>query len=214
MIEKMIFLSSLNWYRHQWASRSFNEPDNLVYFLIGQDDFPSRPLEPQGQQGRARGAGHAWKSTARSWKKRLSSRPRARGAQDRTPARSRSTAKRKRLFTLISQLVALNNMLARRKSVESGNTLLKKFLRPGYPHRGQPAQHGGDRRGNPVQGQDGLPGQGYPGAVVSMRRSSRWWAGLRQALSEGSMELFQQLQAFRVAHGLNNLATMPRNARS
>ena len=27
---------------------------------------------------------------------------------------------------------------------------------------------------------------------------------LRQSMSEGSMELFQQLQAFRVAHGLNN----------
>ena len=48
LIEKMVFLASLNWYRHQWASRSFNEPDSLIYFMVTRMINRRAPWNPKG----------------------------------------------------------------------------------------------------------------------------------------------------------------------
>ncbi len=202
MIEKMIFLSSLNWYRHQWASKSFNEPDNLVYFLIGRMIFRHAPWNPKGNQGVREALGALEINCAeleKAFVQQASGRAAGEGASSIKVDR-----KKEKIISLIGQLVALNNMLARRKSVESGNTLLKKFLRPGIR---TPVS----RRNMEVIGEEikSMVKMDCLGKVIrelgfddKIKQVVGW---LRQSLSEGSMELFQQLQAFRVAHGLNNL---------
>ena len=96
MIEKMIFLSALNWYRNQWARPQLQRAGQPGLLPDRQDDFPPRSLEPARAKRTCARRWALWKSTARSWKKHLSSRRRASMATN-LPARSRSTAKKRRL---------------------------------------------------------------------------------------------------------------------
>ncbi len=203
MIEKMVFLSSLNWYRHQWASRSFNEPDNLVYFLIGRMIFRHAPWNPKGKK-EVREALASLELNCAELEKTFVQQASGRAAQEDTGS-IKVDRKKEKIFTLIGQLVALNNMLARRKSVESGNTLLKKFLRPGI--RTPVSRRNMEVIGEEIQSMVKMDCLGKVIRELGFDDTIKQIVGwLRQALSEGSMELFQQLQAFRVAHGLNNLA--------
>ncbi|MFH1068178.1 MAG: hypothetical protein V1794_01035 [Candidatus Glassbacteria bacterium] len=202
MIEKMIFLASLNWYRHQWASRSFNEPDNLVYFLIGRMIFRHAPWNPKGK-GEVREALETLEVPCAELEGTFIRH--ASGHQEGEDSSSiKVDRKKEKILALINQLVSLNGMLAKRKSVEEGNTLLKKFLRPGI--RTDVSRRNMDTIAEEITSQVKIDCLGKMMRLLSYDESvSKILAILRQGLSEGSMELFQQLQAFRVAHGLSNL---------
>ena len=202
LIEKMIFLSSLNWSRHQWASRSFNEPDNLVYFLIGRTIFRHAPWNPKGNSDVRQALetleipcaelAEVFIKHASGYKEAVDS------------ASIKVDRKKEKILALINQLVALNSMFAKRKSVEEGNTLLKKFLRPGI--RTEVSQRNIEIISSEITSQVKMDCLGKLMRELSKDENiNKAVAILRQGLSEGSIELFQQLQAFRVAHGLSNL---------
>ncbi|MBW7997797.1 MAG: hypothetical protein FVQ81_14740 [Candidatus Glassbacteria bacterium] len=203
VIDKMIFLSALNWYRNQWASRSFNEPDNLVYFLIGRMIFRHAPWNPKGDN-EVREALKTLEINCAELEKAFVQQASDRHDDD-TPSSIKVDRKKEKIISLISQLVALNSMLARRKSVESGNTLLKKFLRPGI--RTEVSRRNMVVIGEEIQSKVKMDCLGKLIREMVFDKKIKQFVGwLRQAMGEGSLELFQQLQAFRVAHGLNNLA--------
>ncbi|MBW1696435.1 MAG: hypothetical protein JRK26_06525 [Deltaproteobacteria bacterium] len=203
MIEKMIFLTSLNWYRHKWASNSFNEPDNLVYFLIGRMIFRHAPWNPKGKAEIREALENIEISCAdleRTFVRQAS------GEQsEENDSPIKVDRRKEKILQLIKQLIALRNTLGSRKSVLNGNTLLKKFLRPGI--RTPVSVHNMEIIAEEIKSQVKIDCLGKIMREFSFDKNIKKIVGhLRQALSEANMELFQQLQAFRVAHGLGNLA--------
>ena len=203
LIDKMVFLASLNWYRHQWSSRSFNEPDNLVYFMIGRMINRHAPWNPKGNPEIRKAFEEIDLSCAEMEKVFISHVSRQAEQQEETSS-IKVDRKREKIDQLISQIVTLNGKLAVRKSVEEGNTLLKKFLRPGI--RTSVSQKNIKAIAEEIRSQvkvDCL--SKYMRDLKDDPNISHIIARLRGALSEGHMDLFQQLQAFRVAHGFGNL---------
>jgi len=202
MIEKMIFLVSLNWYRHQWASKSFNEPDNLVYFLIGRMIFRHAPWNPKGKpehRESLENIGVPCADLERTFIQQASGQK-----DDGSDVSIKVERKKEKIVQLIKQLTALSNSLGSRKSVVSGNTLLKKFLRPGI--RTPVSMRNMEIIAEEIQSQVKIDCLGKIMRELSYDENLKKIVGvLRQALGEANMELFQQLQAFRVAHGLSNL---------
>ena len=202
LIERMIFLASLNWYRNQWASRSFNEPDNLVFFLIGRMVFRHAPWNPKGRP-EVREALDTLEIPCADLERKFIHHASGH-AEDGESAAIKVDRKKEKISQLITQLISLNNMLGARKSVDDGNTLLKKFLRPGI--RTPVSRRNMEIIAEEITAQVKMDCLGKIMRELSFDpQLGKLIAVLRQALGEGSMELFQQLQAFRVAHGLSNL---------
>jgi|GEM_PF-5788972 len=203
MIEKMIFLSSLNWYRHQWASKSFNEPDNLVYFLLGRMIFRHAPWNPKGKPEHRESLENIGVSCADLEHAFIRQASEEQG-EDKNHS-IKADRKKEKIILLIKQLTGLSNSLGSRKSVVNGNTLLKKFLRPGI--RTPMSMHNIEIIAEEIQSQVKIDCLGKVMREFSFEEKLKKTVScLRQALGEANMELFQQLQAFRVAHGLSNLA--------
>ncbi|MBN2288319.1 MAG: hypothetical protein JXQ83_03230 [Candidatus Glassbacteria bacterium] len=203
LIDKMIFLSSLNWYRNQWASRSFNEPDNLVYFMVTRMINRRAPWNPKGNSDIRKSFEELGIACSELEKVFVAHATRKAGPQDETGS-IKVDRRREKIDLLISQVVTLNGLLASRKSVEEGNTLLKKFLRPGI--RTPISQLNMKAISEEIRSyvkMDCL--SKFMRDLKEDQEISRIVARLRGDLSEGHMDLFQQLQAFRVAHGLSNL---------
>ncbi|HUU27332.1 MAG TPA: hypothetical protein VM123_05930 [archaeon] len=203
MVDKMIFLASLNWYRHQWASRSFNEPDNLVYFLVSRMINRYAPWSPKGRTEIRQSLETIGISTAELEQAFIKH---ATGKIEQNESNSIKVDRRKdKIQQLIVHISDLKNMLAKRKKVESGNTLLKKFLRPGI--RTPVSMRNMEIIAEEIRSQVKIECLNKILFQLSLdQHLSELIGGLRYFISEGNIELFQQLQAFRVAHGLSNLA--------
>ncbi len=202
MIEKMIFLSSLNWYRNQWASKSFNEPDNLVYFLLGRMIFRHAPWNPKGNseiREALENIGVSCDDLKRSFTWQASGQQ----GEDNDPS-IKVDRNNEKIFLLIKQLTKLSHTLGSRKSVVEGNTLLKKFLRPGI--HTPVSLHNMEIIAEEIRSQVKMDCLDKIMHELSYDENlKKIVSHLRQALGEANMQLFQQLQAFRVAHGLSNL---------
>lgn len=203
LIEKLIFLSSLNWYRYQWASRSFNEPDNLVFFMLSRMINRHAPWNPRGYESvreALKVIGISPQDLEQKYVEQASG-----PAEEKDSGSISVDRRREKLFQLIRQIFLLNRMLSERKSVDEGNTLLKKFLRPGI--RTEVSRINMDIIAEEIRSQVKIESLNkYMRELYSDSQLAGFVAYLRQALSEGSINLFQQLQAFRVAHGLSNLS--------
>jgi hypothetical protein len=202
MIEKMIFLSSLNWYRNQWASRSFNEPDNLVFFILSRMVNRHAPWNPKGNN-EVREALATLGIPSDELEHAF-----IRQATGKTEESDQSSLKvdrkKEKILQLVTQIVNLNNMLSARKSVDEGNTLLKKFLRPGI--QTPVSRRNMELIAEEIRSQVKMDCLSKIMFYFSMDQQLANIVGaLRQFINEGNIELFQQLQAFRVAHGLSNL---------
>ncbi|MCE5271907.1 hypothetical protein LLH00_11585 [bacterium] len=203
LIEKLIFLASLNWYRNQWASRSFNEPDNLVFFMLSRMINRHAPWNPRGSQ-EVRESIQTLGLSPQELEQKYVEQAAAGPMEEKDTGSISVDRRREKLFQLIRQIYQLNRMLAERKSVEEGNTLLKKFLRPGI--RTEVSRSNMEIIAQEIRSQVKMDSLNKFMRELSFdTQISGHLAFLRQALSEGSINLFQQLQAFRVAHGLSNL---------
>jgi hypothetical protein len=203
LIERLVFLASLNWYRNQWASRSFNEPDNLVFFMVSRMINRHAPWNPKGIK-EVRQAFEAFGIPPVELEQKFLEQASA-VREDKNPASLSADRKREKIHQFISQFYLLGKMLSARKSVEEGNTLLKKFLRPGIR---TPVSRGNmDLIAEEIRHQVKIDCLGkFMREMSGDSEISHQVALLRQSLNESSINLFQQLQAFRVAHGLSNLA--------
>jgi hypothetical protein len=203
LIDKMLFLSSLNWYRHQWASRSFNEPDNLIYFMISRMVNRRAPWNPKGKPEIREALENLGISCTELEKIFVTRASRQNLAQEETSS-IKVDRKLDKISLLISQIVSLHGMLAARKSVEEGNTLLKKFLRPGI--RTETSQQNMKAIAEEIRSQVKIDCLSkFMRDLNEDSTITKIIARLRGTLSEGHLDLFKQLQAFRVAHGLGNL---------
>lgn len=203
LVEKLVFLSSLNWYRNAWASRSFNEPDNLVFFMLSRMINRHAPWNPKGDKT-VREALSTVGIPVHELEQKLMEQ--VSGSTEEAGSSGISVDRRKeKIFQLIRQIYQLRKLLTERKSVEDGNTLLKKFLRPGI--RTEVSRSNMEIIAEEIRSQVKIESLNkYMRELSFDNEISGHVAHLRQALGEGSINLFQQLQAFRVAHGLSNLA--------
>jgi len=203
LIDKLVFLDGLSWYRHQWASRSFNEPDTLVYFMVSRIINRRAPWNPKGNP-EIRKAFEELEIPCAELEKVFISHASHRTVQQENSSAVIVDRKREKISQFIAQIVKLNGMLAARKSVEDGNTLLKKFLRPGI--RTPISQQNIKAISEEIRSNTKMDCLNkFMRDLQEDRNISKIVARLRAALSEGQMDLFKQLQAFRVAHGLSNL---------
>ncbi len=202
--EKMLFLASLNWYRNQWASRSFNEPDNLVFFLVGRLVNRHAPWNPRGDTVLREALATLGVPLAELEQAFIRQAAGSQRSAEEDQGSVKVDRRREKLLQLVTQVTHLGAMLAARPSVDEGNTLLKKFLRPGI--RTPVSRRNMELIAEEIRSQVKLDCLGkIMFNLSSDERSANLVSQLRMMIGEGSVDLFQQLQAFRVAHGLSNL---------
>ena len=128
-IQKLIFLESLNWYSNRLANGSFNNPDIQVYFLIRHMIFRHAPWNPEGN-AEVRKAFENIGISCTDLERTFNSHPSGQQGE-RDVSSNMDDRKKMKINQLITQLVALNNMIGRRKSVEEGIRLINTRLLPG-----------------------------------------------------------------------------------
>ena len=201
IIDKLVHLESIKWYRYNWANKSFNQPEYLTFFLVSRLINKRAPWSPAGNE-ELRNALDLLGIDCDLLQQHFIAA--AKGSLDPSLKTVGGSRKLEKFQQMITELVELNTSLTRLKTVEDGNNLLIKFLRPGI--KTDVSVKNINAIGDEIRSYVKINAlDKFMFDLSKNRRIGELVALVRNSLSEGQGEIFQQMQSFRVAHGLSNL---------